>query len=227
MPPVAISETRICNQALTNIGVSKTIASLDESSKEARTCALWYETSRNTVLTEMEWGFAQRRVTLAARTDDPPEPWGYHYAYPAACLKVTRIDDGRIVTRADLRIPFQIEGLGVPGGTGSDIEALRILTDQVDAVAVYTAVVANPALYPPAFVNALVWRLAADIAMPLAVAQPLRDRAEQYYGIWLSRARANDLREAQDRPEPDSEFIQARDGARGYQYPFPWDLRRP
>src|SRR5690242_389598 len=82
---------KICNLALSNIGQSDSIASIDEASTAARMCKLWFDQSRDAVLQEFPWPFATKAIALAQLTGDPPPGWGFAYAYPNDCLFAQRV----------------------------------------------------------------------------------------------------------------------------------------
>lgn len=212
-----VSLVQLYNMALNRIGVSRTVASVGEATQEAQTCTLWYEACRDLVLEDVDWGFARRRAALVS-LGDPPDRWAYRYEYPdpANCIAVRTVDDGRYIQSVEDRIPFVVESTN-PG----DPEGRVILTDIADAIVTYTGRVVNPGLYSPAFVDALAWRLAQEIGMPLAVSTTLQDRASQRYLLAITQARRADFIEQQEGAPPESEFVQARSGPITKR--FPWD----
>ena len=79
----------ICNEALSYLGDSATVSSIDppEGSAQAEHCARFYPSALS-ALTEMHnWAFATRRVALAQL---PPtsSTWQYTYAQPSNCLNI-------------------------------------------------------------------------------------------------------------------------------------------
>ncbi|MGR7394096.1 hypothetical protein ACU63O_11170 [Klebsiella aerogenes] len=84
------SVIEICNRALSNIGNNRSINSLNEASKEAGQCSLYYESIRDAVLADFDWNFATKTVALAD-TNNPPLDWDYAYTYPTDCLKIIEI----------------------------------------------------------------------------------------------------------------------------------------
>ena len=100
------SEVSICNLALANLGDEATVTSIDpaEGSAQAEHCARYYPIARNTVLEQHPWGCATTRESLVELENvDPPDSWGYAYAYPNGCLRplvlllpgATDDDDGK------------------------------------------------------------------------------------------------------------------------------------
>lgn len=214
---MAASVVDICNMALARIGHSETIASLDERSKPAQACTLFYAAARDFVLRDGVWNFATRSVQLAEVSDASFPGWEYVYRYPTDCLaarQVTTSAGSRLrwyetdPTRSDRllrwlppRIPFEVS---------SDEAGRLILTDLEEAYLVYTASVTDTNLFDAMFVSALAWYLAVELVMPLAVDERRAARAERNYAIVLSQAEAANLNETQRDPAPESPSITAR-----------------
>ena len=195
------SEIEICNLALSRIGQTQPIASFTEQSKAAEVCAQAYEFCRDLVLQDHMWPFATSWKVLAQMTD-PPTNWGFRYSYPADCL--------------DLRY-LVIPGMRNPSADEYPVFEIQlyngqktVITDTRDAQAVYTAGVTDPTLFSPMFVNALAWRLAQEIAMPMAVDPNMMDNARQMSAATVSEAAATAYNEIKEDPEPESEFISGR-----------------
>lgn len=216
---MAASVVDICNMALARIGFSETIASLDERSKAAQTCTLFYEAARDYVLRDFPWNFATRAVQLAEVTDATFPGWQVVYRYPTDCL-----DARQVVTEAGTRLPLsywvstdpQRPHLSrwlpprIPFEVSSDEAGRLILTDLEEAYLVYTARIEDPNLFDSMFVSALAWHLAVELVMPLAVDERRAARAERNYTIVLSQAQAMNMNEAQADAPPESPSITAR-----------------
>ena len=84
------SVIEICNRALSNIGNSRSINSLNEASKEADQCSLHFDACRDAALADFDWNFATKRLALAD-TNNPPPDWQYAYQYPTDCVRITEI----------------------------------------------------------------------------------------------------------------------------------------
>lgn len=195
------SVVQICNMALTRIGQSQVINSIDEQSLAAELCSLHYEDARDAVLRDFDWPFAEARVYLAD-IGSPPMNWCYRYRYPTDCIKARRIAiPGNENPRSDDRIPFKIIHAG--GGRA-------IITNQPQAELVYTTKVEDTTYFDPLFVSALAWRLASEIAMGLQARPENYQAAQQQYLFAVGQAEAVALAEEQRMPLPESEFISVR-----------------
>lgn len=87
------SKTNIVNQALRLLGANE-VNDLDDDTEEAKVASTFYDTSKETVLSEkFNWVFALNRAAIAA--DATPPDWGYanRYLLPADFLIVDYIDE--------------------------------------------------------------------------------------------------------------------------------------
>lgn len=199
------SSTEICNLALSHLGVSKEIQNLDtDKSQEATACRRFYEASRDEVLEDFPWPFAEKRVSLNLVSENPTTDWLYSYQYPSDAVRINRIPSGIRNDTQSTRIPFKI----VHGDSGN-----LIYTDQKDAEFIYTKRVTDVGRYTAKFRMALSFKIAGYIAARVTGGDPfkLRKEANTSYKLVLEEAQANVLNEQQDEVVPDSEFISARD----------------
>lgn len=196
------SQVEICNLALSRVGVSSFIEDIQEGSKESKSLGAVYGIARDVALGSFPWPFAQRRTTLALSAEPAREDWAYTYALPTDALRVQGLWSGIRFGPVASELPFAIEMNA--SGTGR-----LLLSDMESATVVYTARVEDPLLYPPLFVNAFAWLLAAEVALPLSVRPDLRAQAQQQFELTLSRAQAGALNEARE-TWPESELITVR-----------------
>lgn len=172
------SDVDICNRALSRLGTKATIASMTENSTEARTCAIWYEATRDALLRAFDWNFARRRVVLAD-LGAPPTGWDYRYAMPTDCLRLLRLVDGVTVHPS---AAFEVAG---------DADGRVILADEAEAEALYTAKVEIPDLFDAGFAAALVEQLAANIAYPITQKSDVSARLAQMARMAFNEAAAS------------------------------------
>lgn len=193
---MATSAVAICNLALARCGVSSTIASLTEASQEALACNAVYEQARDEVLRDFPWPFATKYAVLGLVEEAPTIEWAYSYRYPSDCLRALRLVSGDPTGRT--RVPYRL---------GHDASGRLLFTNQQNAQLAYTARFTDPAHFDPTFTSALAWRIAIDIAAPLARSDSQRQRAEQGYGMTLSQARVDALNEEAEDTPPDASWI--------------------
>lgn len=195
------SVIEICNIALSNIGNSRSINSLSESSKEAGACSLHFDACRDAVLSDFDWNFATKRIALAD-TNMPPSDWQYAYQYPVDCLRIIEI------MVPGVRNPTAAQR--VQYATGIDDTGRLIYTDQSSAWLKYVSRVTDVNLFDAIFSEALSWRLAAAIGMQLAGSADLGNNALNMYRASILSAGAHSMNESQEPQMPESEFTLAR-----------------
>lgn len=154
------SEVSICNLALSHIGDEATVASIDppEGSAQAEHCQTYYPIARDTVLESHAWRFATRRMSLVELSEDPPDNWGFVYAYPNNCL-----------TPLAVLMPGEADD-----SAGQDFvceiladETQVIYTNIEDAVLRFVTRVEDTTKYSTLFVNAVARLLASYLAGPV------------------------------------------------------------
>lgn len=194
---MAISQVGLCNLALSYLGLSS-IASMTEASAEAVQCNMHYETARDFALRDYPWNFATKRVALAeSATVTPPDEWGYAYILPSDCLWARKIVVGTAMPPAE----FVLETVG---------NGKVLYTNQQDAVLQYTARVSETTLFDPMFVEALAWKLAALICMPLTRDKSIMQMAMNMYVNTIAQAQRADANEGLPETPPDADWIEVR-----------------
>jgi hypothetical protein len=156
------SEVDICNQALDLIKAPN-ISSLTESSEAARKCNRHYAKCRDTLLEEYPWNFAIQRATFSEDTEEPLFEYEHQYVIPSDCL--------RILSIYNYTGPWRREGqrlLVDIDSSSSDscyVRYIKKVTDVSD--------------FDPMFVEALVYRLAAKLAIAIRNDEDLAERYEK------------------------------------------------
>jgi hypothetical protein len=206
---VAVTEAGVCNIALQRIGQLQRINALTDPSEAAKACKDLWDDARDLVLADHRWRFATGRAQLAALANSARNGWQFVSTLPADFVIAHYVQDPSNVVRAPLesqRIPFEIEDDSQTGGSGAGV----ILTD-IDALElVYTRRIKNVVRFPPHFVDALAFKLAADLAFGLAKKPQLGQQMLQLYALSLERAVARDLNQAHEDSEPESELLRVR-----------------
>jgi hypothetical protein len=154
------SEVDIFNLALNAVGTRSNISLPTEASREAEVCRRWYEPIRDRILRSAPWpstkGFF-RLPLLKARdgeeswVSDDPEP-GFSYAYGVP---------------SDMLVPRYLAGYQRFTLSSYPGDKLAINTNQVDALMCYTKRQVTIGLWDIGLQMAVVYGLAAYIAMPL------------------------------------------------------------
>lgn len=170
----ATSEIQICNSALALLGEPH-ITSLTSDSEAARQCNLLYSKSRNAVLRSHPWNFAETYVTLAQLTEEPPFEYSYYYQLPQDCIRALRL--------VDTSCPWRV------------VSQRRIATDASPAQLVYTAEVSEVERFDPLFVQAVIYHLAASMAIILPNKANLHQQLMGLYEQIIRQAKTSDGQE--------------------------------
>ncbi|ANS03921.1 putative tail tubular protein [uncultured Mediterranean phage uvDeep-CGR2-AD3-C191] len=174
------SEVAICSNALRLLG-DEPITSLTDNSDRARLCNSLYEPTRDSVLRNHPWNFALTRTTLEA-VDSTSPAWGYsnQFTLPTDpyCLRVWELD------KSD--IDFKIEGR-------------KLLTDEANVNFLYIAVVTDPNTFDALFYEALIFRMASNLAYPITGS---RESGETYFTLFQERLKEARLIDSQERGYP-------------------------
>lgn len=183
------SQVEIYNMALGNIGISETVASLEERSKAQYTCSRYWEIARDTALAEFAWSFATKISTLAL-VGSPPRGWAFQYQYPTDCLKAMQLTPaGRIWRPQNIRERQNFR-------TGFTDEGQVIWTNEQFAELAYVVRITDTGRYPPLFVESLSWKLAMHIATPMTAQTSIVQNATAGYERAWQLAAASDLNES-------------------------------
>lgn len=214
---MASTQLDVFNLALNAVGTRDDVGAINEESREAEVCRLWYEKVRDQVLRAAYWNSAKsyKRLALAATRNDSiawtetdPEP-GFRFAYYAP---------------NDMLMPrYDSSYARFTTGVYNNQPAIMSNTEQL--VLVYTMRQENVALWDAQLLMAIAYALAAHIAMPLhGKASRARQSAEQANGL-IVEARIANANSENNQLDTIPEWIAAR-GYSGsitdtrYYYPF-------
>jgi hypothetical protein len=221
------SKVDICNEALSHLGDSATVSSIDppEGSAQAEHCARFYPTVLASLLELHPWGFATRRAVLA-QVANPSSTWAYAYAQPSdtvnllAVLAADAADDYSAPGAPALdggyaRMPVAA-GLYTPQAFSPEADASGnevILTNQAGAVLRYTALVTDTTKFTPMFTETLAWMLAAKLAGPVVKGDAGRKAAldcQQTAWRWFAKATDSDASSRKVNPQHVVPWLNAR-----------------
>lgn len=201
-----VSDTDIANMALLHVKTTKRIGNLSADNTPAgQAINSFFANTRDEVLRALEWPFATFSGALGLVATQPNCEWGYSYRFPSQCVYFRRI------MNQGMRNPnnFNI----VPWRIAADTQGKLLYTDMPSAQGEWTAQITDTSQFPPDFVTAFAYLLAAYISPGLSGSDPFKMQQAniQLYGQAIMQAKCNALNEQQrDRPgETDS--ILARD----------------
>ena len=163
---MSITGTTVVNMALARIGEAP-VASLDEGTSAASAAALVYDTIRRSVIQSYPWSFATKTARLARLALTPPD-FSFAYDLPNKCLQAIRLQKPRGAHPSQDEPTFLVrEGM--------------LCTDAPVAILEYVEDVEDPNFWEPRFLEAMVIRLAAELAMPVGAKAELAVRYRQEY----------------------------------------------
>ncbi|MBP2635054.1 MAG: hypothetical protein H6Q72_961 [Firmicutes bacterium] len=195
----------ICNIALSNLGITRSISNFTDNTIEAMLCGRYYDLAKEIALTAYEWKFANIYNSAALTlTEDAHAEYQYVYEYPDDCLKITAVGTAR-----DLGVfeyPFEV--FAIYDENYDTVK--RIGCDIADATASYLVDVDENAM-PAAFVKALSWGIAAEVAYGLTTSPQMAQYASQMYGVALNQAIHRNFTEGKQTKEM-PRYIRARGG---------------
>jgi hypothetical protein len=218
---VAYSNVQIANLALSHAKSRGEIASLTESSREAKICRQHFDVARDEMLRAHDWGFARRYIALAARSGETlPPGWLHAYGYPSDCLAARRL----------LR-PEQLSSEGATYWSSQDERLQRSHRDEAERFEVasddaktgrlifcniaqpwlrYTATVTTPAVFDPLFVAAMALHLGGLISPGLHGNDDHSKVLLQRAAAKVSEAEAADANEVASESGRDAEWVRGR-----------------
>ena len=183
----------ICNSALIKIGAAR-ITSLTEGSKNSNLCNEQYDKLRESELRGHTWNFAKTRAKLARISGKPVSGFEYHFQLP--------IDFARLITAFDNDADA--------GSLFYEIRGSRLLSNSSDAYITYVRNITDPNDMDAVFREALAYRLAGELAIPIASSGSLHDRMMRGYVAALRRAKSADAIEDYPAQFPSSPWVTGR-----------------
>ncbi len=170
---MAISDVSICNKALYLLGEDE-IALLTDTTKQSRTCNVFFEPVRDALLRQFPWNFAVKRIALSRLTTAPSFGFANQYQLPSDCLRVLEVQDSSIT--------WKVEG--------------RVLLTDYDSISIrYIQRITDPTQYDSQFVDLFSARLASEIAIPLTDSHTRQQEMMALYEMRLRAARSSDAQE--------------------------------
>ena len=210
----------ICNRALSIVGTRSTIVSMTEASNEAQQCLIHYEPVLEGLLRLHLWSFARKQMTLALicsawGTPENPSstlpipllPWQYEYTYPPDCVRVRSIYLDPVLASAGA----QPVAFALSSDTDLSGNMIRVvLTNQSQAIVIYTARVTDPNMWDAEFQEAFVYLMASRLCGPLTGDKGLTQTYLQAAQQSILQARLTDGTETPTSAEHIPDWIQTR-----------------
>lgn len=237
------SNLNIINRALLSIGSQSQVSSLNEGSSQANAAATLFNPTFEQLARSAPWNCLRKEATLtllaaAQGTPEnpdgttlplPPTPWLYTYAYPSDCLQVRFIVPSLPAPNSGVPIFSVNTGAAtwLPNGgqlpyavaysTDTNNNPINvILTNQSQAIAVYTVNQPNPQIWDSLFQGAMVASLAAYFVPALSLHMPLMNIQIKLAESMIQQARVRDGNEGVTSMDHVPDWMRARQGASGW-----------
>lgn len=174
------SQVSICNQALGLLGANF-ITSLDDPTTEGELCRLNYDAVRDAVLSEHNWTFATKWIIIPASADPPTGEYKNEFPIPPDVLTILTV--GQDYSHQG---DWQVES-----------NAIRADTATCKCQVIYRQ--EDPTKYSAMFIQALVARLAAELATTITESQGLMRDFTELYARKVKAAIARDNQQGRSR----------------------------
>jgi len=203
----------ICNLALSYLGDTATVASIDppEGSAQAQHCARFYPVALNLLLESHRWNFITKRAYLAVVEKCYFDAWRFAYALPSDASHVISVLPKALYPVDYFRDEIANDWCDVwpleferSGQDEFQIEIVNgqqvVLSNACDAVARYTVSTVQPGMFPALFSDALAWKLASMLAGPLLKGDAGAAESKRCVGIYqmvMEQAKGQDANQRQ------------------------------
>jgi len=227
------SQVEIANMALDVIGTRSTIASLTEGSIESNAISRHWSNALDSVLRAAHWNFARKQIALTLLQDGtaggtPLAPWLFEYAYPSDCVMARYVMPPIQVTPVAGYVsqPSPVAAIGAPvrflvsadsDSNGNPISV--ILTNQPQAVGIYTFRNTNTAMWDPLFVQCFAAYLGSRICITLTGDKTMMKEAVQMASQYSLDAQAKSGNEGITVIDSTPDWMRVRGYASDWAYP--------
>jgi hypothetical protein len=200
----------VWNRALSRVGQTTEIQSVDDDSTVAGVCRTHWGDILRQLLGAWPWPFARKQAALSAPSGVTRTGWDYVYNLPSDCLRpLVLLDEDERYESLPVasRKSFELQ-------QNDDGDALLLCTNYEAAedfeVLEYTAYTEAVYLMPFEFVDALAWYLAGELADAVVKTPQLAEYCRSHGEAALAAARAFCLNAKQNEAEPTTPSVSAR-----------------
>jgi hypothetical protein len=149
----------------------------------------FYEQVLEELLADLPWAFAKKQVSITANATPPTQGYAKRYALPSDFLQLIRVNQ---IDTSENFGQWEIVGGFIHTDLGSPI------------IIDYTANITDVTQFPPPFVEALIARIAAKIALPLTAKPDIATALAQAAAETLTRPSIQILVEKSAKPRAGS-----------------------
>lgn len=179
------SQIDIYNKALGRIGGGE-VRVEGENTRQNIECNKAWKGLAEPVLRAHDWNFARHTVMGIPLPGTPLQTrWAYEHKWPIKCVAV------RYLYTDDPSCPHKHE---IALST-DDPEQVAVFSNVEEPKIVYTRSVERTVMWDASFVDAIAWKLASDIAVPLTQSERRASVSLQAYFATITQARSLNVRE--------------------------------
>lgn len=189
----------ICNLALGRLSTAS-ISSLTDDSPQAEQCNLFWDKSRISTLAKHEWSFALGEKTLTL-LDETSNLFDFVYLYPSDVVKARYLLNAADIS--DRRIKYLIRA-------SANADKKVILTDEADAILIYTRDITNSELFSDDFAEAMSYLMAGQMAISLKGDAQLGQSLMQTFNALFNFSAADDANETRGPIFQDNQYYDCR-----------------
>ena len=182
----------IANRALMLLG-SREITSFTENSNEAKTAKNLYMSTRDYVLRAYPWASLKKRAKLVELADKPVNGYRHQYQLPNDCIRVVEVHS----PSRDKVTKWEVEGT-------------KVLCDYSPLSVVYLANDVPEIDYSTQLVQALVYRLASEMAYPITGNNTTMSNFAALFENVIQEARTTDSLEQSAKAIGPNDFLTVR-----------------
>ena len=181
-----MTATEIINIALARLGESP-IQTIDEGTAVANAAKTIYDSARRAALRDYNWSFALKESKLSRMEQCGSSFYAYAFALPGDCVRIIR----------------------AAGSADYETAGAFVYSNSPELTVQYTADIDDAGLFDSKFIEALSYKLASELAMPVKGSPELM---ANYNNAYLSLAKGSAAESATERRQelPDNPYIDAR-----------------
>jgi len=180
----------IYNLALSHLGMKPVSSTTDETQPEVLACNTHFPNARDSVLAQLAFPFNSAPIVLAEHlsiNDTSIPGWSFFYTYPASALSIWEVYSSANASSA-VEKDFEVRYLPA-------ISAKIVCTNEEDAYANVSYLVTDYTLWDDRFIEAVSFKLAASICMPLTGDAELALKFRDMFNVMVHEAKRKSARE--------------------------------
>lgn len=173
MPASVTSPADVVNLALGRIGYKLRVGSLYDGSAAAKKALDVYAQTRDAVLRQNDFGFAEKIAGGTLSGQGAPAPWSFEYLYPTDCLRLRNMFNSTYLANKNnpLSNLYTVANTALSGKV--------IWTNNTGMTFVYTAQITDPSKWEALFVEMLATELGKRLGASLAGAESVKMMMEE------------------------------------------------